>query len=174
MSNLFTARKEWYDTHKEEAAFFLKVWQRAMDEWAAHRDEIIDAYPQHFAVKNDEEAKWMKALLREHLRLVRRLALPHAGVDRQGEGHLPAAQGRRGGQSGPARSRDGRHRADILMSLAPSTRRLLVVAGVLAGGDRDLHRDLGVRLVPDGAVRAAVAMDGRHSGCGSSPASGSC
>jgi len=32
-----------------------------MDEWAAHRDEIIDAYPQHFAVKNDEEAKWMKA-----------------------------------------------------------------------------------------------------------------
>ena len=61
MSNLFTARKEWYDSHQEEAAFFLKVWQRAMDEWAAHRDEIIDTYPQHFAVKNDEEAKWMKA-----------------------------------------------------------------------------------------------------------------
>ena len=60
MSNLFTTRKEWYDSHKEEAAFFLKVWQRAMDEWAQHRDEIIDEYPQHFAVKNDEEAKWMK------------------------------------------------------------------------------------------------------------------
>lgn len=60
MSNLFTARKEWYDSHKEEAAFFLEVWQRAMDEWAEHRDEIIDEYPQHFAVKNEEEAKWMK------------------------------------------------------------------------------------------------------------------
>mgnify|MGYP003693541959 CR=1 FL=1 len=48
---LFTAREEWYDSHQEEAAFFLKVWQRAMDEWAAHRDEIIDEYPQHFAVR---------------------------------------------------------------------------------------------------------------------------
>ena len=60
MSNLFTARKEWYDSHKEEAAFFLKVWQRAMDEWAKNRDEIIDEYPQHFAVKNAEEATWIK------------------------------------------------------------------------------------------------------------------
>ncbi len=102
MSNLFTARKEWYDNNKEEAAFFLKVWQRAMDEWAQHRDEIIDAYPQHFAVKNDEEAACDEGLLREHLRLVRRLALPHAGVDRQGEGNLPTAQGRRGGQIRPA------------------------------------------------------------------------
>ena len=60
MSNLFTARKEWYDSHQEEAAFFLEVWQRALDEWAQHREEIIDEYPQHFAVKNEEEAKWMK------------------------------------------------------------------------------------------------------------------
>jgi ABC-type nitrate/sulfonate/bicarbonate transport system substrate-binding protein len=60
MSNLFVARKDWYDSHKDEAAFFLKVWQRALDEWAAHRDEIIDTYPQHFAVKSPEEAAWMK------------------------------------------------------------------------------------------------------------------
>jgi hypothetical protein len=60
MSNLFTARKEWYDTHQDEAAFFLEVWKRAMDEWAAHRDEIIDEYPEHFAVENEGEATWMK------------------------------------------------------------------------------------------------------------------
>jgi hypothetical protein len=60
MSNLFTTRKEWYDAHPEEAAFFLKVWQRAMDEWAANREEIIDTYPQHFAVSNAEDAAWIK------------------------------------------------------------------------------------------------------------------
>jgi hypothetical protein len=61
MSNLFVARKDWYDTHQDEAAFFLSVWQRALDEWAAHREEIIDAYPEHFAVASPEEAVWMKA-----------------------------------------------------------------------------------------------------------------
>ncbi|MDG4663766.1 ABC transporter substrate-binding protein [Mycobacterium sp. 236(2023)] len=61
MSNLFVARKDWYDTHKDEAAFFLSVWQRALDEWAEHREEIIDAYPEHFAVASPEEAVWMKA-----------------------------------------------------------------------------------------------------------------
>jgi hypothetical protein len=60
MSNLFVARKDWYDSHQEEAAFFLKVWQRALDEWAQNRNEIIDAYPQHFAVETPEEAAWIK------------------------------------------------------------------------------------------------------------------
>jgi hypothetical protein len=43
-----------------------------------------------------------EGLLREHIRLVRRLAVPHPGVDRPGEGNLPAAQRRRGGRSRPA------------------------------------------------------------------------
>lgn len=60
MSNLFVARKDWYETHQDEAAFFLLVWQRALDEWAANRDAIIDAYPQHFAVENDAESQWIK------------------------------------------------------------------------------------------------------------------
>lgn len=60
MSNLFVARKDWYDSHKDEAAFFLKVWHRALNEWAQHRSEIIDTYPQHFAVKSPEESTWIK------------------------------------------------------------------------------------------------------------------
>jgi len=59
-SNNFVARKEWFDTHVDEAAFFLQVWDRAMQEWAEHRDEIIDTYPEHFAVENEEEAQFMK------------------------------------------------------------------------------------------------------------------
>lgn len=61
MSNLFVARKDWYDSHQDEAAFFLAVWQRALDEWATHRNEIIDTYPEHFAVETPQEAAWIKA-----------------------------------------------------------------------------------------------------------------
>jgi hypothetical protein len=59
-SNNFVARKEWFATHVDEAAFFLEVWDRAMQEWEKHRNEIIDAYPQHFAVENKSEAQFMK------------------------------------------------------------------------------------------------------------------
>jgi ABC-type nitrate/sulfonate/bicarbonate transport system substrate-binding protein len=59
-SNNFVALKSWYEGHPGEIAFFLKVWQRALDEWQANRDAIIDAYPQHFAVATPEETQWMK------------------------------------------------------------------------------------------------------------------
>jgi hypothetical protein len=59
-SNNFVARKEWFDTHVDEAAFFLRVWDRAMKEWQAHYKKIIDTYPQHFAVENQAEADFMK------------------------------------------------------------------------------------------------------------------
>jgi hypothetical protein len=59
-SNNFVARKEWFDSHVDEAAFFLEVWDVAMQEWEKNRNEIIDAYPQHFAVENEREADFMK------------------------------------------------------------------------------------------------------------------
>jgi len=59
-SNNFVSRKDWFDSHVPEAAFFLQVWDRAMQEWAAHREEIIDAYPQHFAVNSPEDAQFIK------------------------------------------------------------------------------------------------------------------
>ena len=60
MSNIFVGRKEWFDANPGAAAFFLEVWDCAMEQWAAHRDEIIDTYPQHFAVENPEQAQYMK------------------------------------------------------------------------------------------------------------------
>jgi len=59
-SNNFVSRKDWFESHVPEAAFFLQVWDRAMQEWAAHREEIIDAYPQHFAVTSPEDAQFIK------------------------------------------------------------------------------------------------------------------
>ena len=59
MSNLFTATEEWYDTHPEDAAAFLDLWQRGVDLWNANQEEVIRTYPQHFAVEADEDVAWM-------------------------------------------------------------------------------------------------------------------
>jgi hypothetical protein len=60
MSNIFVGRKEWYDANPGAVAFFMQVWDCAMEQWAGHRDEIIDTYPQHFAVESPEQAQYMK------------------------------------------------------------------------------------------------------------------
>jgi hypothetical protein len=60
MSNIFVGRKEWYDANPGAVAFFMEVWDCAMEQWAEHRDEIIDTYPQHFAVESPEQAQYMK------------------------------------------------------------------------------------------------------------------
>ena len=66
MTNIFMAREEWYDEHIKEVDFFLKLWQRGLDEWQAKKDEIIESYPQHFAVQTPEEIKFMKDYLNAH------------------------------------------------------------------------------------------------------------
>jgi hypothetical protein len=60
LSNAFVSRAAWFDANPEAAAFFLEVWDCAMVQWAEHRDEIIDTYPQHFAVEDESEAQFMK------------------------------------------------------------------------------------------------------------------
>jgi hypothetical protein len=66
MTNIFMAREEWYDEHIEEVDFFLSMWQRGLDEWQAKKDEIIESYPQHFAVETEEEIQFMKDYLDAH------------------------------------------------------------------------------------------------------------
>ena len=60
LSNAFVSRAAWFDANPEAAAFFLEVWDCAMVQWAEHRDEIIDTYPQHFAVDDESQAQFMK------------------------------------------------------------------------------------------------------------------
>jgi len=66
MINIFLGREDWYDSHPQEIAFFLALWDRGVKEWAAHRDEIIASYPQHFAVEGDEQISWMTDYLSQH------------------------------------------------------------------------------------------------------------
>jgi ABC-type nitrate/sulfonate/bicarbonate transport system substrate-binding protein len=66
MINIFLAREDWYDDHPEEVAFFLALWDRGLQEWAANRDEIIASYPQHFAADGEEQVDWMTDYLTAH------------------------------------------------------------------------------------------------------------
>ncbi len=66
MSNVFIARKEWYDEHPDEVKFFLSLWERGIKEWQANRAEIIASYPQHFAVEGDEQVAFMQDWLDKH------------------------------------------------------------------------------------------------------------
>ncbi|MPZ89118.1 MAG: ABC transporter substrate-binding protein [Nitriliruptorales bacterium] len=59
-TNVFLAPTAWIEQNPEEAQFLLAVWERGLQEWQEHRDEIIDAYPQHFAAETDEDKQFIK------------------------------------------------------------------------------------------------------------------
>jgi hypothetical protein len=59
MSNLFVATEEWYDSHPEEAAAFLELWERGLQLWNDNKEEIVGLYPQHFSVETEEDIDWM-------------------------------------------------------------------------------------------------------------------
>lgn len=59
MSNLFTATEEWYDGHVPQAQAFLALWERGIELWADNVEDIVRAYPQHFAVEEEEDVAYM-------------------------------------------------------------------------------------------------------------------
>lgn len=59
-SNNFVVTKRYYDSHPGQIAFFLKVWQRGLDEWANHKEEILKAYPDDFGYKNPQELQYLE------------------------------------------------------------------------------------------------------------------
>lgn len=59
MSNLFTATEGWYDGHESEAQAFLALWERGIELWADNVEDIVRAYPQHFAVEDDADVDFM-------------------------------------------------------------------------------------------------------------------
>ena len=59
-TNVFVAREAWVEKNPEEAAFLIELWDRGIQEWQQHRDEIIAAYPEDFAVRNPEEMAFLQ------------------------------------------------------------------------------------------------------------------
>ncbi len=66
MGNVFVARKDWVDEHPGEVSAFLDLWERGLTEWQRHRDEMIERYPQHFAVDTPEDIAFMKDYVAQH------------------------------------------------------------------------------------------------------------
>lgn len=60
MSNLMVAREEWYDNNPEAAEAFLDLWQRGIELWNENTEEIVEKYPQHFAVEEQADVDWIK------------------------------------------------------------------------------------------------------------------
>lgn len=59
-TNVFVARQSWVEKNPEEAGFLIELWDRGIQEWQDNRDEIIAAYPEDFAVRNDEEMAFIQ------------------------------------------------------------------------------------------------------------------
>jgi ABC-type nitrate/sulfonate/bicarbonate transport system substrate-binding protein len=66
MINIFMAPTDWYDDHPAEVEFFLSMWERGIEEWQANQNEIIESYPQHFAVESPEEIQFIKDYMAAH------------------------------------------------------------------------------------------------------------
>lgn len=83
MINIFLARKEWFESHPEEVAFFLDVWERGLQEWFANKDLLIENYPQHFAAEGDEQVAFIKEYLEAHDWFATSVYLDEAWVERE-------------------------------------------------------------------------------------------
>ncbi|MCV2488896.1 ABC transporter substrate-binding protein [Geodermatophilus sp. YIM 151500] len=59
-TNVFVAREAWVEKNQEEASFLIELWDRGIQEWQEHRDEIIAAYPEDFAVRTPEEMAFLQ------------------------------------------------------------------------------------------------------------------
>lgn len=66
MGNVFVARTDWVEDHPDEVDAFLDLWNEGLAAWRAHRDEIIERYPQHFAVEDAADVAFMKAYVTDH------------------------------------------------------------------------------------------------------------
>ena len=66
MINLFLAGSEWARAYPNEVQFFLDVWQRGLEEWAVNQGEIVETYPQHFAVQDPADVVFVQEYIAEH------------------------------------------------------------------------------------------------------------
>jgi hypothetical protein len=62
-SNMFVARKDWFDSHHKEVAAFLKLWQQGVDAFYADRDKIIMESPDDWGITQPGDEEFVFGLL---------------------------------------------------------------------------------------------------------------
>lgn len=60
--NTLVARKDWYDSHPNEVAFVLEMFQRAADAWNANAAEILTKYATELGLDVESDAAVMEFL----------------------------------------------------------------------------------------------------------------
>jgi ABC-type nitrate/sulfonate/bicarbonate transport system substrate-binding protein len=83
MGNMFTATEKWFDSHREDAANFLALWEEGIKLWRQHQAEIIEQFPQHFSVEKPEDIKAMQAYLKARDWFVDSVYLDDAWIKRE-------------------------------------------------------------------------------------------
>ena len=68
-SNIFLARKEWFDANPEAVEFFLAMWEEGLKAWKTNMVDIIRLYPEDHGLDTEAETfdqdlevmtKWMQ------------------------------------------------------------------------------------------------------------------
>ncbi len=54
-SNIFVARKSWFDANPNAVQFFLAMWEAGLKAWKANRRDIIRLYPEDFGIDPESE-----------------------------------------------------------------------------------------------------------------------
>ncbi|WP_197377526.1 ABC transporter substrate-binding protein [Mycolicibacterium baixiangningiae] len=85
MINVFLAGNEWAQENPEQVEFFLDVWQRGLSEWEANKAQIIETYPQHFAVESPEDISFVQDYIADHDWFVRDVRFDQAWADNEGK-----------------------------------------------------------------------------------------
>lgn len=81
MINVFLAGREWAEQNPEQVEFFLDVWQRGLEEWEKNKAQIIETYPQHFAVEAPEDVAFVQDYVGDHDWFVRDIRFDQQWVD---------------------------------------------------------------------------------------------
>lgn len=85
MINVFLAGREWAEGNPEKVEFFLDVWQRGLEEWDRNKAEIIETYPQHFAVESPEDVAFVQDYVNDHDWFVSDIRFDQPWVDGESE-----------------------------------------------------------------------------------------
>lgn len=87
-SNVFLARREWYEQNQEAARCFLAMWEEGLKAWQANREDLIRLYPEDWGLDTesetfDEDVQVMVDWLTEHDWFVDTVYLDQEWIDKE-------------------------------------------------------------------------------------------
>jgi ABC-type nitrate/sulfonate/bicarbonate transport system substrate-binding protein len=87
-SNIFLARKEWFDANPEAVEFFLAMWEEGLQAWHANLPDIVRLYPEDHGLDPeaetfDQDLQVMVNWLQEHDWFVDTIYLDETWIEKE-------------------------------------------------------------------------------------------